>query len=87
MRFGIIVGPKLHRTRTKRFTPTYLCDKPSRPPWQIGNLATWQLGNLAHPLIFISRKKKGPLFQGPADTNCRSFRKAFLLVGARTLFG
>lgn len=89
MRLGKIVAPKLHRTRTKRFTPTYLCDNPSRA--RCGKLAPWHFGNLAihHTLSFSFAREKGsiaftvsltPIVFRLSSFIFRSFRKAFLLV-------
>lgn len=76
MRLGINVAPKLHRTRTKRFTPTYLRDKHSRA--RCGKLAPWRQ---SYPVIFLSREKGSSAFTvSPTPTIFRSLRKAFLLV-------
>ena len=88
MRFGIIVAPKLHQTRTKRFTPTYfyLGDKPSRA--RCGKLASWQL---SIPLSFSLTRGKGSIAftVSPPPIVFRFFAPFAMLStrGARTLFG
>ena len=72
MRLGINVAPKLHRTKTKRFTPTYLHDKPSRA--RCGKLAPWRQ---PYPVIFLW---SFAFTVSPIPIVFRSLRKAFLLV-------